>query len=92
MLERFDFVATLPAADIERAKAWYRDKLRLEPLEEHEGAVMYRAGSSTFQLYPTQHAGTARNTLGACTRTTSRPWSGSFVPGAWSSRSTTSPG
>jgi catechol 2,3-dioxygenase-like lactoylglutathione lyase family enzyme len=65
MLERFDFVATLPAADIERAKAWYRDKLGLEPLEEHEGAVMYRAGPSTFQLYPTQHAGTARNTLGA---------------------------
>jgi catechol 2,3-dioxygenase-like lactoylglutathione lyase family enzyme len=65
MLERCDFVATLPAADIERAKAWYRDKLGLEPLEEHEGAVMYRAGPSTFQLYPTQLAGTAQNTLGA---------------------------
>jgi catechol 2,3-dioxygenase-like lactoylglutathione lyase family enzyme len=65
MLEGFDFVATLPAADIERAKAWYRDKLGLEPLEEHEGAVMYRAGPSTFQLYPTQLAGTAQNTLGA---------------------------
>jgi catechol 2,3-dioxygenase-like lactoylglutathione lyase family enzyme len=65
MLERFDFVATLPAADIDRAKAWYRDKLGLEPVEEHEGALMYRAGPSTFQLYPTQHAGTAQNTLGA---------------------------
>jgi catechol 2,3-dioxygenase-like lactoylglutathione lyase family enzyme len=64
MLERFDFVATLPAADIDRAKAWYRDKLELEPVEEHEGAVVYRAGPSTFQLYPTQLAGTAQNTLG----------------------------
>jgi catechol 2,3-dioxygenase-like lactoylglutathione lyase family enzyme len=65
MLEGFDFVATLPAVDIDRAKAWYRDKLGLEPLEEHEGAVVYRAGPSTFQLYPTQNAGTAQNTLGA---------------------------
>ena len=64
MLERFDFVATLPAADIDRAKAWYRDELGLEPVEEHEGAVVYRAGPSTFQLYPTQLAGTAQNTLG----------------------------
>jgi catechol 2,3-dioxygenase-like lactoylglutathione lyase family enzyme len=64
MLERFDFVATLPAADLERAKAWYRDKLGLEPAEKHEGALVYRAGPSAFQLYPTQHAGTARNTLG----------------------------
>jgi catechol 2,3-dioxygenase-like lactoylglutathione lyase family enzyme len=64
MLERFDFVATLPTADLERAKAWYRDKLGLEPAEEHEGALVYRAGPSTFQLYPTQHAGTAQNTLG----------------------------
>jgi catechol 2,3-dioxygenase-like lactoylglutathione lyase family enzyme len=64
MLERFDFVATLPAADLERAKAWYRDMLGLEPVEEYEGAVVYRAGPSTFQIYPSGDAGTARNTQG----------------------------
>lgn len=65
MLDGFDFVATLPAADLERARAWYRDKLGMEPVEEYEGALVYRAGPSAFQLYPTQQAGTAQNTLGA---------------------------
>jgi catechol 2,3-dioxygenase-like lactoylglutathione lyase family enzyme len=64
MLERSEFVATLPAQDIERAKTWYREKLGLEPVEEHEGALIYRAGSGTFQLYPTQVAGIAQHTLG----------------------------
>jgi catechol 2,3-dioxygenase-like lactoylglutathione lyase family enzyme len=64
MLERSEFVVTLPAQDIERAKAWYREKLGLEPVEEHEGAVIYRAGPGTFQIYPTQLAGTAQHTLG----------------------------
>lgn len=64
MLERSEFVATLPAQDIERAKTWYREKLGLEPVEEHEGALIYRAGPGTFQLYPTQVAGIAQHTLG----------------------------
>jgi catechol 2,3-dioxygenase-like lactoylglutathione lyase family enzyme len=64
MLEGSEFVATLPARDIDRAKAWYREKLGLEPVEEHEGALIYRAGSGTFQLYPTQFAGIAQHTLG----------------------------
>jgi catechol 2,3-dioxygenase-like lactoylglutathione lyase family enzyme len=64
MLERSEFVATLPAQDIERAKTWYREKLGLEPVEEHEGALIYRAGAGTFQLYPTQVAGIAQHTLG----------------------------
>jgi catechol 2,3-dioxygenase-like lactoylglutathione lyase family enzyme len=92
MLDGFDFVATLPAADIDRAKAWYREKLGLEPLEEHEGAVMYRAGPSTFQLYPTQQAGTAHNTLGAWYAHDIDAVVTQLRHGAWSSRTTTSPG
>jgi catechol 2,3-dioxygenase-like lactoylglutathione lyase family enzyme len=64
MLEGSEFVATLPAEDIERAKTWYREKLGLEPVEEYEGAVIYRAGSGTLQIYPTQLAGIAQHTLG----------------------------
>jgi catechol 2,3-dioxygenase-like lactoylglutathione lyase family enzyme len=38
------FVATLPAADLARAKAWYADKLGLNPSTEfHE--IRYIAGT-----------------------------------------------
>jgi catechol 2,3-dioxygenase-like lactoylglutathione lyase family enzyme len=55
--------ASLPAADFDRAKAWYRDKLGLTPAMEMGGGASYRVGENTeFFLYPTQYAGTAKNT------------------------------
>lgn len=55
---------TVPAADLERAKGWYRDKLRLEPYEENDQGIWYRCGEGTvFALYPTQLAGTAQHTI-----------------------------
>jgi catechol 2,3-dioxygenase-like lactoylglutathione lyase family enzyme len=55
--------ASLPAADFDRAKAWYREKLGLTPVQEMGGGASYRVGEGTgFFLYPTQFAGTARNT------------------------------
>ena len=54
--------ATLPAADIERAKAWYKDKLGLTPKEEDPGGVMYETGGTRWAIFPTPHAGTATNT------------------------------
>ncbi len=63
MLDQYDVAATLPASDIERAKAWYRDKLGFTPAEElPDGSAYYKSGSSQFFLYPTQFAGTAQNT------------------------------
>ncbi|MBN9311252.1 VOC family protein [Devosia sp.] len=54
---------TIPAADIGRAKAWYKDKLGLVPTEESPFGVIYRMADGTrFQLYPSQFAGTAQNT------------------------------
>ena len=41
MLNDYDIGVTLPASDIERAKAWYEEKLGMKP--EHESP----AGSST---------------------------------------------
>jgi catechol 2,3-dioxygenase-like lactoylglutathione lyase family enzyme len=64
MLEDFEFWATLPAADFERAKRFYRDTLGLTPVKETEQWATYRAGSGYFQLYPTSSAGTAQHTLG----------------------------
>ena len=56
--------ATIPAADMDRAKTWYRDKLGLTPAMEDEAGYMYRVGGGTsFLLYPTPNAGKAPNTL-----------------------------
>jgi catechol 2,3-dioxygenase-like lactoylglutathione lyase family enzyme len=63
MLDQYDVEATVPAADIERAKAWYQEKLGFSPEETYpDGSARYRSGSSRFFLYPTQFAGTAQNT------------------------------
>jgi catechol 2,3-dioxygenase-like lactoylglutathione lyase family enzyme len=62
MLSDFPPHATIPVADVERAKAWYRDKLRITPAEEDPGGSWYRSGGVTFALFPTPYAGTAQNT------------------------------
>jgi predicted enzyme related to lactoylglutathione lyase len=57
--------ANIPAADIERAKAFYADKLGLKPsAEPFPGYVRYETGSGTaFNLYQTEYAGTAGHTI-----------------------------
>jgi catechol 2,3-dioxygenase-like lactoylglutathione lyase family enzyme len=64
MFKDSNIMAVLPAKDINRAKAFYRDKLGIEPSESmEEGAVMYSCGQGTrFLLYQTDNAGTAKNT------------------------------
>jgi len=53
---------TLPASDMERAMAWYADKLGLEPTESEEVGALYDVGSGRFLLYPSQSAGTNQAT------------------------------
>lgn len=56
--------ATIPAADMSRAKSWYKDKLGLAPTMEDEAGCFYKVGGGTsFMLYPTPNAGKAPNTL-----------------------------
>ena len=53
----------IPASNLQRAKAWYKEKLGLEPAEERPTGTVYRlAGGTAFQLYESQFAGTAKNT------------------------------
>jgi catechol 2,3-dioxygenase-like lactoylglutathione lyase family enzyme len=52
----------LPAADLERARAFYRDKLKMEPDENHEGTMVFHAPGGVFEIYETANAGTAQNT------------------------------
>ena len=55
--------ATIPVADLDRARAWYADKLALEPVEEGPGGLFYECAEGTrFILFPTPSAGTAQNT------------------------------
>lgn len=56
--------AQLAASDLARAKAWYAEKLGFTPMFELEGVVAgYQSGASTFSVYQTDFAGTAKNTV-----------------------------
>jgi catechol 2,3-dioxygenase-like lactoylglutathione lyase family enzyme len=55
---------TIPAADLDRAKAWYAEKLGLGPVREIPTGVFYEAGPGTrVVMYPTPNAGQSPNTL-----------------------------
>ncbi|MES2094492.1 MAG: VOC family protein [Actinomycetota bacterium] len=53
----------LPAADLERARAFYHDKLNLDPDQVDHGSLIYHlTPESAFEIYETANAGTAQNT------------------------------
>jgi catechol 2,3-dioxygenase-like lactoylglutathione lyase family enzyme len=56
----------LAASDLGRAKSWYAGTLGFEPMFELEGVIVgYPSGSTTFSVYQTSFAGTAKNTVAA---------------------------
>ena len=63
MLERFPVYPVLPASDLQRARAWYEEKLAMRPWKEDPGGLWYACAEGTWLLvYPTDRAGTAQNT------------------------------
>jgi catechol 2,3-dioxygenase-like lactoylglutathione lyase family enzyme len=63
MRDPLSIYTVLPVADLDRARAFYRDKLGLEATMEKPGMLAYSGpGGYIFQLYETQSAGTAQNT------------------------------
>ena len=64
MLKEREVLAVLPAKDIARARNFYRDVLGLDPAETLDDEnLVYRCGNGTsFLLYRTDNAGTAKNT------------------------------
>jgi catechol 2,3-dioxygenase-like lactoylglutathione lyase family enzyme len=44
--------ATLPVADLDRAKKFYREKLGLSPSIEGAGGAFYDVGSTRFLVFP----------------------------------------
>jgi catechol 2,3-dioxygenase-like lactoylglutathione lyase family enzyme len=54
MIKELRTHTTLPAADLNRAKKFYSEKLGLTPAAESEGGIFYEvAGGTRFILYPT---------------------------------------
>jgi catechol 2,3-dioxygenase-like lactoylglutathione lyase family enzyme len=51
MLDSAKVAARLPAEDLKRARAFYSEKLGLEPVEEREGGLLYRVGTGEFALF-----------------------------------------
>ncbi len=55
-------VTKLPAQDLERARAFYRDKLGLEPVEKREGGLRYVCGPTEFHLFSSAGAPSGTST------------------------------
>ena len=55
-------VAKLPAQDLERARAFYREKLGLEPVEERTGGLRYVCGPTEFHLFTSAGAPSGEST------------------------------
>ena len=55
-------VTKLPAQDLERARAFYRDKLGLEPIEERGGGLRYLCGPTEFHLFSSSGTPSGKST------------------------------
>jgi catechol 2,3-dioxygenase-like lactoylglutathione lyase family enzyme len=54
MLSKGKVATRLPAQDLERARAFYADKLGLEPVEERQGGLRYACAAGEFALFESQ--------------------------------------
>jgi catechol 2,3-dioxygenase-like lactoylglutathione lyase family enzyme len=52
----------LPAEDLERARAFYAEKLGLEPVEERPGGLRYECGGGRFSLFESTGAASGDHT------------------------------
>lgn len=62
MLGDGEVATRLPAQDLERARAFYAEKLGLEPLEERPGGLRYRCGNSYFVVFQSTGAASGTHT------------------------------
>lgn len=56
MLADASLALRLPTQDLERARAWYAEKLGLEPLEARPGGYRYELAGTEFALYASEGA------------------------------------
>jgi catechol 2,3-dioxygenase-like lactoylglutathione lyase family enzyme len=85
-------VATrLPAQDLERAKAFYADKLGLHPVEEREGGLRYVSAAGEFALFESAGAPSGDHTQMGWEVDDIEATVTELRAREWSSRSTTVP-
>jgi predicted enzyme related to lactoylglutathione lyase len=61
VLQNAPLYAYIPARDVDRARAFYEEKLGLTAKEEIAGGVVYEfSGGTAAFLYPTENAGTSK--------------------------------
>jgi catechol 2,3-dioxygenase-like lactoylglutathione lyase family enzyme len=63
MLSDYPLNLAIATKDLETARAWYSEKLGFEPVDAGPWLLMYRELDSTFTVYLTSSAGTAKNTV-----------------------------
>jgi catechol 2,3-dioxygenase-like lactoylglutathione lyase family enzyme len=62
MLAGAKVAARLPAQDLERARAFYEEKLGLTPAEERPGGLRYVCGAGEFALFQSSGAPSGEHT------------------------------
>jgi catechol 2,3-dioxygenase-like lactoylglutathione lyase family enzyme len=62
MLDDARVAARLPAQDLARARAFYFEKLGLEPSEERPGGLLYRCAGGEFALFESAGAPSGSHT------------------------------
>ena len=62
MLAQSHVATRLPVQDLARARAFYSDKLGLEPAGERPGGLRYRCGSGAFALFDSAGAAAGTHT------------------------------
>jgi predicted enzyme related to lactoylglutathione lyase len=61
MLKNAPIIPYIPVADLERARKFYQDIIRLEPKEEINGGIVYECGNGTSVfMYVSGGAGTSK--------------------------------
>jgi len=62
MLREGRVATRLPAQDLERARAFYSEKLGLEPVEERPGGLRYQVAAGEFALFASAGASSGDHT------------------------------
>jgi catechol 2,3-dioxygenase-like lactoylglutathione lyase family enzyme len=62
MLKHGSVATRLPAQDLERARAYYSEKLGLDPVEVREGGLRYVCGGGEFALFASAGAPSGAHT------------------------------
>jgi catechol 2,3-dioxygenase-like lactoylglutathione lyase family enzyme len=62
MLQAARIATRLPVRDLDQARAWYSEKLGLDPIEERPGGLLYHGASGAFVLFTSAGAASGEST------------------------------